>query len=475
MSKALANMSIFAVALVINKSISLLMLPVLPHFLSPTQMGTLELLMSFGFVAALCVGLALHEVMYRFVGVRKTPRTRHHSLSQIYSLSVLISFSVVLLLVITLFSVAVPAPFRTIELLMLILSVGLEGAIAIGTAWLRMQNDKARTLLNIMVTTTVMQVSCILILLSYSPDISSVIAAGLFANLTQFIWLKRINRYRFILPKPQKIKLYLRYSMPLMLSAILAFCLNGAERWFIGTTDLATLGVYAIAAKFSLGMCILVQPFGMWWMPRRFAYLESKPITETTNITHLGIIYVAALSVVVAGLAFIVISLLLPYEYQDALLYVFFLLPIAMLKEWNELLNVAILYKQNTRWLLGINIISASVALSLLFGLPHLGIFGIFIALYLAQCCKTVLTYAAGQLCMPLPFNLNLLVVLHMLSGAALFMIYAAQAISATLVVMVMFVSLFMCIAWRYLPASTRDTIELQVGKWQHRVKRVWL
>ncbi|MDW2372673.1 lipopolysaccharide biosynthesis protein, partial [Vibrio sp. 1078-1] len=31
MSKAMTNMSLFAIALVINKSISLLMLPVLPH------------------------------------------------------------------------------------------------------------------------------------------------------------------------------------------------------------------------------------------------------------------------------------------------------------------------------------------------------------------------------------------------------------------------------------------------------------
>lgn len=39
MSKAMTNMSLFAIALVINKSISLLMLPVLPHFFDARANG----------------------------------------------------------------------------------------------------------------------------------------------------------------------------------------------------------------------------------------------------------------------------------------------------------------------------------------------------------------------------------------------------------------------------------------------------
>lgn len=80
MSKAMTNMSLFAIALVINKSISLLMLPVLPHFLTPEQMGKLELLTTFGVVTTLLVSFALHEALYRFVGVRK--RTKKNRFSQ---------------------------------------------------------------------------------------------------------------------------------------------------------------------------------------------------------------------------------------------------------------------------------------------------------------------------------------------------------------------------------------------------------
>ena len=37
MSRAMTNMSLFAIALVINKSISLIMLPILPQYLTPEQ------------------------------------------------------------------------------------------------------------------------------------------------------------------------------------------------------------------------------------------------------------------------------------------------------------------------------------------------------------------------------------------------------------------------------------------------------
>ena len=75
MSNAMTNMSLFAIALVINKSISLIMLPVLPHFLSPEQMGKLELLTTFGVVTTLFVSFALHEALYRFVGVENSRMT----------------------------------------------------------------------------------------------------------------------------------------------------------------------------------------------------------------------------------------------------------------------------------------------------------------------------------------------------------------------------------------------------------------
>ncbi|MBJ3885564.1 oligosaccharide flippase family protein [Salmonella enterica subsp. enterica serovar Kentucky] len=114
MSKAMTNMTLFAIALVINKSISLIMLPVLPHFLSPEQMGKLELLTTFGVVTTLFVSFALHEALYRFVGVEKDQNTRTSLLNQLYSLALLIAGVVALSLLTIILIAPIPAPFTRV-------------------------------------------------------------------------------------------------------------------------------------------------------------------------------------------------------------------------------------------------------------------------------------------------------------------------------------------------------------------------
>ncbi|EOV1955320.1 lipopolysaccharide biosynthesis protein [Vibrio parahaemolyticus] len=473
MSKAMTNMSLFAIALVINKSISLLMLPVLPHFLTPEQMGKLELLTTFGVVTTLLVSFALHEALYRFVGVEKDAQQRTTSLNQLYSLSVLIAGAVTTILLLLIALLPIPEPFTRIEFAVVALAIVLEGSIAIGTAWLRTQDDKAKTLLKVMVVTTLLQVTFIVAALALNPHVISVLIGGLIAVVMQFVWLHIINRYTLALPQIALAKQYLNYCLPVMLSALVAFCLNGAERWFIGANaSLATLGIYAIAVKFAVGMCILVQPFGMWWMPRRFAYLENSRDNEAVRVSHLGMIYVSALSVVVATLAMVMITNFLPETYHEAVLYTLFLLPIAMLKEWSELLNIAILFKRRTRWLLGINVVSAFVAIGLLFGLSSLGIFGVFIALYYAQLCKLGLTYAVSQQCMSLPFHLSLMVLLQIISGVALFLLHSSQSIGIAIAICILTCSLLAGLAVRYMSKEARSALSQQFIRWRGQVKR---
>ncbi|HHB1592186.1 TPA: lipopolysaccharide biosynthesis protein [Vibrio campbellii] len=473
MPKAMTNMSLFAIALVINKSISLIMLPVLPQFLTPEQMGKLELLTSFGVVTALLASMAMHEALYRFAGVEKDKEKQVAMLNHLYSLSITIAAVIGLILLFIILVAPIPSPFSQFEFIVLMLTIILEGAIGIGTAWLRMQDDKAKTLLYVMVTTTVLQVVFIVTALMVYPHVISVLLGGLLAAVIQFIWLHIVNKYKVVMPDLTLAKQHLHYCIPVMMSALVAFCMNGAERWFIGANaSLATLGVYAVAVKFAIGMCILVQPFGMWWMPRRFAYLERSRGVEAVRISHFGMIYIAALNVLVATLAFIVINHFLPDTYQQAALYTLFLLPIAMLKEWSELLNIAILYKRRTRWLLGINVTAAGIAITLLFVLSSLGIYGVFIALYYAQLAKLVMTFIIGQQCIHLPFQLSLMVALQIISGLALFLLHSTQSIGGAIAICILTCVLFAGIAFRFIRRGTRTNI---VNKLRAEAKRVTL
>lgn len=473
MSKAMINMSYFALALIINKSISLLMLPVIPHFLAPAQMGKLELLTSFNVVVALVVCFALNEALFRFVGTEKRTNVQLKLRNNIYTLTVSISFITALALFAMLSLVTLPTEFMLLELIVIILCISLEGSIGIGTAWLRMKDDKAKTLFTMMVSTTLLQVIFIITALNASPSVLSVLLGGLVASSIQFVWLHLINRYHFAFPSKEQIYTFLRYSTPIMLAGLMAFCLNGAERWFIGANaSLETLGVYAIAAKFALGMCILVQPFGMWWMPRRFAFLEEGNTNTAIRITHLGVIYIAALTTLVATLAYIIIHTLLPETYHDAFLYTLFLLPIAMLKEWYELLNLPILYKKHTNKLLLINACSASLAVLLLFSLNNIGIWGVFIALYIAQMAKLVMTLFVGKSCIKMRFNINLLVVMHLLSGIGLVLVHSSPSTFIAMLCCIVMCFVYFLVAKNYMTKKQRKAVNDQVQKWHIQLSR---
>ena len=58
-------------------------------------------------------------------------------------------------------------------------------------------------------------------------------------------------------------------------SGLLAFALNGIDRLLIAEyVSMEALAIYSVALKFSIAIPLLMQPFGLWWMPKRFALLN---------------------------------------------------------------------------------------------------------------------------------------------------------------------------------------------------------
>ena len=68
------------------------------------------------------------------------------------------------------------------------------------------------------------------------------------------------------------------YGLPIMGSGLLAFVLNGLDRLLIAeSVSIEQLAIYSVALKFSIAVTLLMQPFGLWWMPKRFHY-SMKPM-----------------------------------------------------------------------------------------------------------------------------------------------------------------------------------------------------
>lgn len=406
MPSALSHFALYGISLLFLNGISLIMLPITAHYLSVEQVGRLELLATCAALLSIISTASMHESLYRFTANLTCADQRHQQASQLFTLGLL--FSVVLCGVGWAAIELLPnllqiLPFSRLELSLLLLALLFEGPVSLHLTWLRMQ-EKAKLFLLLSISSSLLQISLILLVLMTEPSVWGVLAAGAVTRLCQFLVLSLINRFHLIYPSHAKP--LLGYSLPLMLSAMVAYGLNGAERWFISaTTTLETLALYAIAAKFALAMCLLVQPFGMWWMPKRFAMLEQQGVQATARYTQLGMTYVVLLSIGMAFWGQWFIAFALPDSYLAAQKILLIVLLSAVCKEWTELLNIGVLYQKRSALLFKINLLSAVLALMLCGMLSQWGVMGIASGIAGAQGLRLVaISYFSLRL-QPLPLQ----------------------------------------------------------------------
>ncbi|WP_341663392.1 oligosaccharide flippase family protein [Vibrio sp.] len=402
------SMSLYAASLLMMKGTSLIMLPFMATYLTPSEFGHLELLAITTVFFSLLVGLAMHENLYRFIGTIKQDEIRYIRVCELCTSSLITSIFLATIFVafyFTLFSSSTTINSYQAALIALVISV--EAPLAICLAWLRL-NNKAWTFFKVSLVTLVIQISLIVWILVTSPNVTLIFGVGVLCALIQTIYLFVHNRFSLQLPSVKKYKKYLHYSSPLMLSAIVAFGLSGAERWVIAEShSLETLGIYAVAAKFALALGILIQPFHMWWMPKRFELLETHGKNKVVYHTQQGIAALCLLSILVtwASQCFIIVTL--PNTYHLASQFVVICIIIMLLKEMVELLNIGVLYAKKTQHLFYINLIATVFALSLAWLIKEVGVAEILLCLCLGQLIRLVLITFLSQSLFSLPYKVK--------------------------------------------------------------------
>lgn len=436
---AIKNMSLYAISLFLIKGVSLFTLPLMAHYLSPSQIGQLEFLGITTVFFSMVVGLAMHENLYRFIGTIECEFERRRKASQLYTVCLLISSGLALLAL--LIYQLVGSPIEAIndsQLLLMTVVLCYEAPLAIGLAWLRLHNQ-ASLFFKVSVSTVAIQLALLMAALIYRPDVTVIFAINVLCTLGQFIFLHFYIGFDFRLPAKEKIYTYLSYSTPLMLSAMVAFALSGAERWIIvAYTDLDTLGIYAIAAKFALGVGILIQPFHMWWMPKRFQVQQSKGEQVVARTTEQGILLLIVIAVGLTWASQLFITYTLPSAYHAASQMVSMTILIMLFKELTEMVNIGILYAKQTTKLLFINLISIAIAASIGLSIIEHGIAAILVALLAGQISRFILALGLSQRLLPLPYRLTQTLCLISLSSLMIFSSSLAYSSDISAVMMVL-------------------------------------
>ncbi|MGL6260223.1 lipopolysaccharide biosynthesis protein [Vibrio sp. WXL210] len=405
LSSQAGDMLSYAIALFFMKGLSLLMLPIITRYLSPEQLGQLEILAVTGALLGILFSLALHEALYRFAGEAKGKQQRQIA-NYLFTLTLVLSFSATLVMVTAIWQFSWPSEWQIDKRPFLILfgSLGIEGALAMALAWLRMQN-RAKTFSMICIVTSTLQVIMVITSLEFGFDIEGVLLSSFVAHILQLIWVVQTSRLRLRVPNREFIRQSIRYSSPIMLSGLCAFGLNGAERWFILEGDsFAVLGQYAIAAKFALAMCILVQPFGMWWLPKRFAMLEQST-QRTAAITERGIAYICFLAISVVVFGRWTLDLILTQSYSQAAELLTGAIFMVLGKELCELVNLGLLKHKRSSTLFYINLTTCTLALGCVSLTYQYGVWAVMVIIGIAQTLRAATLYIASQRSYRLPYN----------------------------------------------------------------------
>lgn len=457
LSTPLKNIILYGTSIVLMKGVSLIMLPYIATHLPQSELGRLETLSTIAVIISIIFGLSLHEALYRFSGTAKKIQ-QHQITADIFIISIIIAAIAlpIIWIICPLLSQLNQLQTSSLELKLLLLPLAFEAVVMVVLSALRMQ-EKARLFFYLTTGRALLHALLTMIVLHYGFGVQAVLLAGFISAILQTLVIiclqyqankKAQVNYHVSFYVTKK---YLSYCLPLMFSGLIIFGLNGLERWLlVYYVSFNEIALYAVAFKFALILVLLMQPFGMWWMPKRFQYLSNNGIKVTTQITHISIVLLCGLTICVCFFSPYFIDMFMPDNYHSAKDLVVILVIIFAIRELNELINMGALIKQETKKLLIINSIATVIGVVLIIMLaPIYKINGVLGALMIAQSIRTLTTYWLSQRCLHFPFAVKRITVLFTITILAIGLSQLKQTLIFYLLSAVL--SLFILLSYAFL------------------------
>ena len=409
---ALTQTLLYGFSIALMKGVSLLMLPFVAHHLTPTEFGRLEVISSLALVGSVMVGMGLEHTLYRFSGTCTCDIKQKSVAAQIFCIALIIGITSLVASHTLAPSIAalLPGHVTPYEVLLILAMLSFEGIIAIPLAWLRMKG-KAGTFFVITTGRAILHATLTIVALNNNGGVSEILEAGLIAALVQTVILFYLQYKTVgIAFSLATTKTTLIYSLPIVGSGLVAFSLNGFDRWILAKEALLLdVALFGVAAKFSLAVVLLMQPFTMWWNPKRFQVLHEKDgKKKISRFIALGTVLILSIGVFVSFMAPIIIITTLPETYNQAASFTIGLVISMMFRELAELYNIGCFTGTTTRLQFFINIIGATIGLcGMIILTPIHGVWGVITSLAVAHLFRLIAFIFASQRFLPLNLPSN--------------------------------------------------------------------
>lgn len=352
---------LYGLGIVSLKLISLLMLPIVTRILSPSEYGSLEVLLTFNNLLLIILSFGLSDAIFRFGGTAKSDTAMETICGNAATLALKISlvFCIPMIIFAKYIATWLPGQITAWQIIFLAIAYIPCNILMVQLDWLRFK-DNVKTFVWVNFIRALIQALVVLITLLQGYGISGIMFASAVSNgaivlhfaLFQFKG-KFKNNHRW-----QK-KLFL-YGLPLSLNGIADFITLWLDNWWLAATvGTAVMAKFALAIKFSFITSLLIQPFSMWWYPKRFKHLNTETERQyNANITEIGVAlgFVSAFFIMI--ISQLIIKILIPVEYHEAIAYLPWTCFIFALKNAGDMMNTSLLLEKPF-YLMWINIFIA--------------------------------------------------------------------------------------------------------------------
>ena len=399
----------YAASVVIDKGFSVLTIPLVASYLAPSEYGRLDVAVSLIEFCGIILAVGAGDTLVRFGSSPADGANQKRTAANLFGAITLIALAGGGLL-----QLAAPylAQALGIGIGITALRWGLAGAaltalIDLPLVWLRMRG-RVEFFLCFVAIRSALQVAVMFLALrsGWGAD-GMLIANGTTLSLIASLLVAAQLRSSGIALSWISVRQLGAYGVPLIGSAVAMFALGSCNRWFLsGAVPDAEIAALSLATKLALATPLLLQPFLLWWNPRRIGIL-SKPtgLAESRWAWGLGysVLLLSAMGIALAAPLFI--TLFLPSSYAGAIAFVPFVIVVCFLNELNTLTNVGAYARSDGLGVLAVNLSGASLSVLGYLLLTHpFGVYGVLAAMIAGHVLRLALFLWIGRSVAPIDY-----------------------------------------------------------------------
>jgi len=381
---------IYAASVALERSFSLITIPLMAAYLSPGAYGNFDVAVACSELAIMIVGLGMIEQLIRFASTAESPEAEARCAGEVMGCAMVTASlgAFIALLIAPDVQTALSLEIGLPALQFMLVAACLNNLIALPTSWLRLRDD-AVGYLYVVVSRTVCQVAGMALALTQGWGADGVLISNALVLIAFSAWLtyRQAKTTPFSLSRTRFAQVG-SYGAPIVGAMIAMFMLVSANRLFLSqSVSPEVLGQFGLAARLSLATVLLLYPLELWWLPKRIAALkEPGGLERSAEVwgAGLGILILSAMGV--SLLAPVFIHAFLPQTFIGAITLLPLLVVTQCLHAIAGMTEVGSYARETGYRVLMIDVVGAAVAITgFMLLIPTYGAYGAIGAVVIAQ------------------------------------------------------------------------------------------